>query len=244
MKLQVFSDFHLETRDISYPKPLCDTLILAGDMCSFDKVDSLQPFLMYVNMNWKKIIWVLGNHEYYSHSVDMSSISDYLKLNISMFPNIIILDRNIITIDDYIIMGCTLWSYVSENTEYLCKSAFKKLRVNGKSITRELYNELHYRDKNWLLENYNPDKNTILITHFPTQQEFTGDPKYNNDSKEIKDVYANCIDLTTNKKLLCISGHTHYNFFKIKDNIIYKSNQYGNQPEPINFFNKYGLMEL
>lgn len=40
MKIQLFSDFHLEKRDIIYPKPQSDILILAGDICEFDYLDS------------------------------------------------------------------------------------------------------------------------------------------------------------------------------------------------------------
>ena len=147
MKIQLFSDFHLEKRDIIYPKPEADILVLAGDICEFDYLDSKRAFFMYVNLNWKKVIWILGNHEYYSAQSNIDIINTYIKGFISAFPNITILDRDIIEIDKYRILGCTLWSYISSNCEHLCQNAFSKLKVENKNITREYYNNLHKRDK-------------------------------------------------------------------------------------------------
>ena len=245
MKIQLFSDFHLEKRDIIYPKPEADILVLAGDICEFDYLDSKRAFFMYVNLNWKKVIWILGNHEYYSAQSNIDIINTYIKGFISAFPNITILDRDIIEIDKYRILGCTLWSYISPNCEHLCQNAFSKLKVENKNITREYYNNLHKRDKEWLINNYKSDKDTIVITHFPTQQGFTENPKFNNDSQDIKNVYTNNLLLfLENKKLVCLSGHTHYNFYEIKNGVEYKCNQYGDLQEPCNHFDRSGIFEI
>ena len=81
MKIQLFSDFHLEKRDIIYPKPEADILVLAGDICEFDYLDSKRAFFMYVNLNWKKVIWILGNHEYYSAQSNIDIIIRYTQTN-------------------------------------------------------------------------------------------------------------------------------------------------------------------
>tara|TARA_B100000925_G_C21935595_1_gene442239 strand:- start:110 stop:847 length:738 start_codon:yes stop_codon:yes gene_type:complete len=245
MKIQLFSDFHLENRDIVYPIPKADILILAGDVCQFDKLNSQRAFFMYLNLNWKKVIWILGNHEYYSKSTNLDVINTYIKGFISLFPNILILDRNIIEIDNYRIMGCTLWSKISQNSEHLCTNAFKHMHIDNRNITREEYNKMHSIDKQWLLNNYDPNRDTIIITHFPTKQNFTVDPKYNNDSQDIKNVYTNDLYFKpNNKKLICLSGHTHYNFNKSVDGVKYRSNQYGNQLEASTFYDTTGLIEF
>lgn len=69
MNLDFISDIHLETRTehnrvgSSIINPTKPILILAGDI---GKPESyLKDFLQYCTENWKHVLYVAGNHEYY-----------------------------------------------------------------------------------------------------------------------------------------------------------------------------------
>jgi len=229
MKIQVFSDLHLECKNIKYPIPITKYLILAGDICEIDKLVEHRAFFMYINSKWERVIWVPGNHEYYSKIYNMDEIDDKIISFIKLFPNIKLLNREFIDIEGIRFMGCTLWSHISDSVTHICHNAFGKLRYNNKCINNLYYNKQHDRDKRWIIDNYDDSLNTVLITHFPIKQDFTTNPIFNDDTQEIKNIYTNNLNLTCRKDnfLYCISGHTHYNFYKKKENITYLSNQYG-----------------
>jgi len=243
MKIQVFSDLHLEGKNIKYPIPLTKYLILAGDICEIEKLVDHRAFFMYVNSKWEKIIWVPGNHEYYSKKYNIDEIDDKIKNFIKLFPNIKLLNREIIDIEGIRFMGCTLWSHVSNNVVHICENAFSKLRNDNKCIDNLYYNKLHDRDKRWIIDNYDNSINTVLITHFPIRQDFTTNPIFNNDSQQVKDIYTNNLDLKCdkNKFLYCIGGHTHYNYYEKKDNITFFSNQYGYKTKSESKYKDHGL---
>ena len=246
MKIQIFSDLHLENKEIKYPSPFCDILILAGDVCEIDKLEENRAFFLYISMNWKKILWIPGNHEYYSKNYNIDEVDSLLELFVKLFPNIIILNRKVVIIDNIKFMGCTLWSRIHDDVVSRGQSAFKKLLFNSVPINNSYYNKMNHRDVSWIYDNYNPDIDTVLITHFPIKQGFTTDPQFRNDEQKIRDVYTNNIDINPNKSkfLYCISGHTHYNFFKKINNITYLSNQYGYNSKPETNFSEKGLFSL
>lgn len=288
MKIQVYSDLHLEFCN-EFPKiqPICDYLILAGDIGILHKT-CFKEFIEYVNEHWKKTIYIMGNHEYYKHK-DMDNVFKSYVTFFEEYQNIILLQNGKIKIHDdetgeiWHIMGSTLWGIYPDEAPYDYISSLKKiykkqtLNKNGKicvrtnPLTREIFNELYYTDKSWILNNYNSNENTILITHFPVKIEGTSHPMW--DSEKYKTIFATDLYLDLEQKyydtnntdqtsvnnnhnveiisekckLVCISGHTHYSHYFINNNITYISNQYGTQDEKndgITDFNIDGVYEI
>lgn len=68
---QVISDIHLEYYN-SFPRiiPTSNYLCLAGDIGTIsNKYDKkIEKFLSYCSIHWKKVFYVLGNHEFYQNS--------------------------------------------------------------------------------------------------------------------------------------------------------------------------------
>ena len=75
MKVQILSDLHVEFhRDygnsfISSIKNNAEVLIVAGDLDTFDRLDVTMGQL---SDTYQHVVYVLGNHEYYFHSKDLS----------------------------------------------------------------------------------------------------------------------------------------------------------------------------
>ncbi len=230
MLVQIHSDFHLENyKEYFKIIPKAEILILAGDIGRLDNRIYIK-FIKYVAKRWKKIFLVLGNHEYYNKSKSYQKLNQEYRSFLGKFGNIFLLDKDIYLMEDILIIGCTLWSDIDERVyDYI--NDFRQ--INNLSIKE--YQYLHEQDKNFLLSNLdNSYKKIIIITHYPLIRENTSHPKYQNDPIWLKNYFSNSIDLDyNNKQIICIAGHTHYNYNFIKNNVRYLSNRFG-----------YGVFEL
>lgn len=234
MKVQIISHIHLEDYKI-YPKitKKCDYLFLAGDIGKLH-CTNYKEFIQYCNSTWKKTIVVLGNHEFYSSKKTYSDLLEKYTMFFSHFENVILLEKNKIQLEDYEVLGTTLWSHIESSVKTyincpICIKTKKKNRNQG--IGYELLNKLHEDSSTWIMSNYDSTKKTIILTHYPVTTYNTSHPKYNNDSPEMKKLFANEMQFHPSNQLVCISGHTHYSYDYIKDNIRYISNQMGYKDE-------------
>lgn len=245
MHVQIYSDIHTEIYN-GYPKipPIADYLILAGDIGKVNYKNFTQ-FLDYVSQNWLKVFYVLGNHEYYSKKKTHCKLNKLYHELIDTYENIILLDKDVYELDGWQIMGCTLWSHIGDDVkDYTnCLSSISMYKESDTSeednatsvrkvpISLEKLNAIHDEERKWLLDAYDPNKNTIIITHYPVIQENIAHPKYGNQSKNIVNLFSNHLVFSPKKELVCISGHTHYSHDFTKNSVRYISNQMGYQEE-------------
>ncbi len=110
MKLRILSDLHIEFFPFSIPPLATDpetVLVLAGDIGVIADKTPLQAFLQKAADQFKAIVMVLGNHEYY-RSVWPEAINELRRW---MLPdNVHILEKTSVDIDDLVFLGTTLWS--------------------------------------------------------------------------------------------------------------------------------------
>ena len=129
VRIQYVSDLHLElykhVPDFSmFVTPCAKYLALAGDIGQ-PTCPSWIPFFSYVSRNWERIVYVPGNHEYYtSHkdtweykpAVPWKVLHQNIRASLAPFPNITMLDAANPSVymdaDNLAIVGSTLWSYV------------------------------------------------------------------------------------------------------------------------------------
>ena len=219
MKFQLISDLHLEfykdlpnIKDIITPE--APNLILAGDIC-FIKHKHFVPFFEKIAPLFKRIIYVLGNHEYYIHSdLRMESISTMVlnaKTLLTPFKNVYLLDNNYLLLEgNIVILGCTLWSYLSKKDfvcgmTYLSSVSFVRHK-NTTLLKPSITNKLHLEQKRWLTDMLDlfADKKIIVVTHYvPTIKGI--DEKYSFFNKAY---YSNCDELVYKADIWCC-GHTH-----------------------------------
>ena len=131
-------------------KPSAPYLVLAGDICSYEKRQKLKPFLEYCAANWDKIFMVAGNHEYYAYKTPTSRIEEWLKEECAAFPNIHFLQKETYNLEDkYTIIGATLWTNINPEIDYEAYAQmndFKKITNNDgtpfkPADSRKLYEE-------------------------------------------------------------------------------------------------------
>ena len=114
MIFQIISDLHLEFYK-KLPKNICNehfpkapTLFLAGDI-GYPKNPLWLEFIEWCEVNYERIFYVTGNHEYYKNNID--EIDTYVESILGSKPKFTFLKAGMISsIEDYKVIGCTLWS--------------------------------------------------------------------------------------------------------------------------------------
>jgi predicted phosphodiesterase len=235
MKVQVISDIHLEERDtIPDIKPHADVLFLAGDIGVLGS-NLFEEFIGYVDKNWSTVFYVLGNHELYS---DIKCIEQLIKEYEEFFKkydNIVFLDHDKCQFAGYKIIGCTFWGRF-ENEKHISGSPHKiKVKNNGElqEIGPEILTDLHSFSYAWVKANIHPVLPTIVLTHFPVtlENDKVRQIKYREEDIETLKEYGAEMNLSSDNKIICISGHTHFSHDFTRNGVRYISNQLGYKEE-------------
>ena len=103
MRLQVLSDLHLELGSYEPEATRADVVVLAGDI----HVGSEGRKWAQQHFSGKPVIYVLGNHEFYRHS--LPEVTEELKRK-TKGSQIHVLENNAAQIDGVTFLGCTLWT--------------------------------------------------------------------------------------------------------------------------------------
>ncbi len=165
MKIQYISDIHLEFyEDHIFPKliPIAPILCLAGDI-GYPEKANYQNFLEYCSSKYKHIFIITGNHEYYTKTA-YDDINIKIENIVKKYDNITFLNRKVKKIENYVFIGCTLWSHIPNSIcNYELKVYNDLKKIHG--MRREIYNFLHTQDKIFLEETLNKYENIICLTH-------------------------------------------------------------------------------
>jgi len=220
MKFQLISDLHLEYYN-KFPNldkiitPSAPNLILAGDIC-FAKHKNFILFFERISTMFENIIYVLGNHEYYNKMEDgfhsIKEIETYIRAKLDHLKNVRILQNEFINIGNVVIIGNTLWSYLSKKDMsgdicMLANTDFIRFR-NKLRLKSSITNKIHLEHKKYLtdiLDGFEEHKK-LVITHFLPSKKCI-DQKYKFDTFN-KSYYSNCDHIVEKADVWC-AGHTH-----------------------------------
>lgn len=156
MIINLVSDTHLEFSDLKLPGG--DVLILAGDICEVKNVkpENYDPNGIMFNFEdrdkrpdryirffreectkYRKVFYVMGNHEHYHGRFDRSA--DIIR---SFLPyNAVLLDNDVIEYQGVMFLGGTLWTDCN-NSDPLTVHALKDCMNDYRVVTN------HYKDSN------------------------------------------------------------------------------------------------
>lgn len=232
IQIQITSDLHIERLDcedidiLSLITPVCDTILLAGDIGSLYKYTQLRNFLKNLSVYFGNIIYVPGNCEYYVPEntevlLKMSELKSRFKLLMSEVPGLTILDRGIIQIGNTCIAGCTLWSNPSIKIP-------RHIRIH--KLTTDFYKFMFERDMRFVLaviEHCVRNKlKLILATHYCPEMSLVEqkNPKF-------VSLYGTDLSHLFGYVSTWIYGHTHVNKDIIMNGTRLVSNQYGKKKE-------------
>ncbi len=152
------------------------------------------------------IVFTAGNHSYYGCKTDMTYVDNKLNELCSEL-GVHYLQSNTVRIEKLLFIGCTLWSYITEE-------AYLKMN-DSRTVFKDRadYNALNRKHTNWLISNLDGiesnDKVVVVTHHLPSYKLIH--PIYKGST--INSGFANHLDVLfeahQDKIQAWICGHTH-----------------------------------
>jgi len=206
VKLQIFSDLHLEFGTIAPERNGADLIIAAGDVGV-----GLQ------GIRWLKqfdcpVIYVLGNHEYWGE--EYTDFIDKVWQE-SSGTNVHFLENESVIIDGVRFLGCSLWTDYHNADAHIMQAAsrgmndFRYISDKNEDLQPARLLEAHRQSVAWLEEVLNDehDGKTVVVTHHaPSLKSWHRAP---DDGYQ----FCYCTDLeymmNAYSPVLWVHGHTH-----------------------------------
>lgn len=247
MRINVMSDLHLEFGDLILPGG--DILILSGDVCEAKRFirsdynpayvtlplenrdkrsDRFARFFIEECAKYRKVIYVMGNHEHYHYTYD--NTYDYLK---SQLPdNVHLLENETYELDDVVFIGATLWTDCHKADPITiwdvsrCMNdyhAIKKKPSPGHDfygkLTPYFTMKVHKNSKEFIKSQLqdNKDRKCVVVTHHAPSEQSIGN-EFRHDKHMNGAYFSNLEDLILSNPncVLWTHGHVHnYNNYKI-----------------------------
>lgn len=243
MKIQVISDIHLEFNKkipffIKHNSYFVKApyLFLVGDIGN-PHLALWSQFIDWCDENYTQIFYVIGNHEYYGNS--FTEIPEFIKKVFITKPKFTLLQPGIIaSLEDYKVIGCTLWTDIDIGTALLMndiQNIYDNTNGNNSNnnkqrITHETLLQEYKKEKVWVektlndLQTQNSNQKIIVATHhLPSMQLIPA--KFQNpiDMKYARG-FASNLDHIIPYATIWLFGHTHYHV----DKMLNETRCYGN----------------
>jgi len=180
MKIQYASDLHLEMSsntlnywDKNKIEPVGDVLVLAGDITRLSKTHYTNNFFDQVSEDFKHVIIVPGNHEYY-HISNPNLIKEP-SLEIELRHNVHYYNNKVVKIDDVNFICSTLWSNIPQSDAFAVVrgvACFENIQHGRNKINVEKWNNLHGEAKNFIVNavaDLQDEKKVVVTHHVPTK---------------------------------------------------------------------------
>ena len=190
---------------------LGDVLVIAGDIGTPRIVARVAD---EVSKRWKDVIFVPGNHEYYSHRVPFQEIRKELHHTFDLLGNVHLLDNETITIRGQRFVGSTLWSRFDPMWSLDGKEFAQNVVSGGDIDQSELINAENDACVDFLHRTVK--EGDVVITHFMPMQPTDLRAKkvrYAYRPSALDTYYGNTgLEPVMARAKLWISGHTHVAF--------------------------------
>ena len=248
MQLQVFSDLHLEFGPFEPMLNKSDVVVLAGD------IHQGPAGVKWAKKHWPDcpVIYVLGNHEFYNHS--MPGLIKELQHE-AKGSNVHVLENNAVEIGSFVFLGGSLWTDFQIGSDVREAMLLANQEMNdfwlikkpegNKLFTAEDSAKRHAASVRWLtrrMASHDPARTIVVTHHAPSHRSISA--QYAGD--QLSAAFASDLDALIKDSgiPLWIHGHTHYNVdYKIGATRIY-SNQCGYPHAKAQDFNPEAIIEL
>lgn len=226
MKLRILSDLHIEFHPFAIPALEDDAhtiLILAGDIGVIRRGDELLSFLQHAARQFRAVIYVMGNHEYYA-GVWPDAANTLLGWDLP--ANVYVLGRTSVCIDGVVFVGATLWSDFDCGSSDTMQDAahtlndFHYIKTPGASdVPRNLLPQDvladHQKSLDWLdrtLSIFQAERQPcVLVTHHGVSR-LSIHEDYKDNS--LNGAFVSACDwlIQKTRPVLVVHGHVHNSF--------------------------------
>ena len=234
MKIQYASDLHLEFADNykfvnSIPfEVMGEVLVLAGDITYLNEDIVIDKFWQWASENFREVLIVPGNHEYYKNS-DLANYGDsWIK---EILPNVKYYQNKVVRIDNTDFILSTLWSRIKVLEEMEVRrglSDFRQIMYNGERFLPVNYNAEHEKCLSFIKQSVaeSTAERIVMVTHhLPTAAVVA--PWHKNST--VGSAFATELSKFIEESNIdaWIYGHSHTNFDTQIGNTRIVSNQLG-----------------
>lgn len=225
MKILINSDIHTEFMndngaEFAKTMPDADVCLLAGDI----GVTRLTQFLEILCQKYPQVIYVAGNHDYWTHSP--MAFQDQMRTLENKCSNLHWLDNQFVTIDNQRLFGGTLW--FPENPF----SVIHQKRMPDFHKIRDFSPWVYKQNKKFIVEAEQVNDNDIVISHH-LPSDFCIDPNY--QGSPLNDFFNGKVpDPIVYKPKLWVYGHTHTSMDLIRGSTRFICNPYGYHNHELN----------
>ena len=261
MKIRVVSDIHLEFGNFIVPS--CDgdkdtVLILAGDIGTSNTIPLITNFLKIVSEQFFKVIYIMGNHEYY-HGVIGESFGDIKKEMVEL-KNVHVVDNQTVLIDEVAFICSTLWtSFDNGNpltmmkaesfmSDYRIIGIIENNRFGSRGVKTNDILEIYNSSKKFIfneIEFHKSSERQVVVVSHHSPSFMSVPSEYKGDS--LNGAYCSNLDyeIFDAKPDLWIHGHTHTSFDYMIEGTRVICNPRGYAPSALNKkFNPNLLIEI
>lgn len=216
-KVQILSDLHLSKSSFEIVQTDAQVLVLAGDVADSGDFTLLSELVKPVIARGVTVLWVLGNHEHYTGSMEVT-LRRFRRLAREI--GVILLHNRQVVVHGVRFVGTTLWTDLALhgiNSIPLAKASaaalvgdYTRIQKHNRPLLGEDTIKHHQRALRYLRRRLAEcfEGNTVVVTHHS--------PHPNSIAEEYKDnLFATYFasDLTdmlvTNDIAAWIHGHTH-----------------------------------
>ena len=227
MRFRLMSDLHIEFSLYTIPTTIDDlntVLLLAGDIGVYKHTTEYVDFLVDCSTKFKHVVAIPGNHEFYKSNIKRASIKvlDAIK----DIPNISILEKATVVIEDVAVIGCTLWADFNKNpldkfTAQQNMNDYKQIRYGPEStpwmkkLSADDTFHMHLKHKQFLFDEISSATQkglkTIGITHHGcTYQSIS--PAFAHSNLNYSYVSDLSNEILQYKPNVMVHGHVHQSF--------------------------------
>jgi Icc-related predicted phosphoesterase len=238
MKINLVSDMHLNFADIELPGG--DVLIMAGDIIEAGGLrradnakrdtflaDRYRRFFKEEMPKYRKVIYIMGNHEHYNNSYD--DTADRIRRELP--DNVYFLEQESVQIDDVWFFGATFWTDMHKGNPtsmQIIKQSMNDFKVIkfGHGIKIDNYGESYWTNQftpayaasvfkdtvdklRVFLDEHKDDKVVVVSHHAPSSMSV--DPMFKDDHHMNGAYYSDLSDLILDNPQIktWVHGHMH-----------------------------------
>lgn len=230
MQVRIMSDIHLEFSDFKIPDLPEDrdtVLILAGDIGLVHKANLQEryiPFLTRADIQFRKTILIMGNHEHYGGSFRRTRAILQDAIGLAKLENVVLLEKESFVLDDVAFIGATLWTDCdkqSPHANYLFQGMTDSKVIRTGPNTTLPYERKFSADASWVDHAYArrfifneiaaqkaAGKKTVVVVHHGVSHQSIH-PAYAGSNMNMFFASEMTADFMDAEPTLVVHGHTH-----------------------------------